>query len=233
MALAQQFVATLVSSWEIAPEVRNFVFEVPGRLPFAPGQFLMLWAPIRGAIVKRAYSIASPPGGSRFELCLNRVQEGLFSPFLFDLRPGDTVELKGPFGAFRWREPPGDSLLVATGTGIAPFRSMLKARLPADPDHAYSLVFGVRYEHALLYREEFERMAARHPNFSFRPTLTRPGPGWTGRTGRVQAHVLEAAGARRDLDVYICGLWDMVRDVRDMLLGLGFERPRVHLERYD
>lgn len=233
MALAGEFTATLIHSREIAPEVRHFVFEVPERLVFVPGQFLLLWAPIGGAIVKRAYSIASPPDGNRFALCLNRVQEGLFSPYLFDLRPGDTVQLRGPYGSFRWREPACDCLLVATGTGIAPFRSMLKARLPGDARNRYTLVYGLRYEAGILYRAEFAEMAARHRNFAFRPTLTRPGPGWTGRAGRVQGHVLEAAGPRRDLDAYICGLWEMVREVRDMLLERGFERSRVHYERYD
>jgi CDP-4-dehydro-6-deoxyglucose reductase, E3 len=235
MALARDFTATLLESREIAPEVRHFVFEAREleRLDFDPGQFVMLSAPIGGAMVKRAYSIASPPAGNRFELCLNRVLEGVFSPYVFDLRPGDAVNLRGPYGAFRWRRPFRDSVLVATGTGIAPLRSMLLSRLPEDREFSHTLVFGVRYEHAILYREEFEELAARRPNFSFRPTLTRPEPGWTGRTGRVQAHVVQAAGARRDLDVYICGLWEMVRDVRDMLLGVGFERRQIHYERYD
>ncbi|HWQ56170.1 MAG TPA: FAD-dependent oxidoreductase [Bryobacteraceae bacterium] len=235
MAVAGEFAATLLESREIAPEVRHLVLETQGeaRLSFAPGQFLMLFAPLGGVIVKRPYSIASPPDGNRFALCLNRVREGVFSPYLFDLRPGDTVRLKGPYGAFRWREPPSDSVLVATGTGIAPFRSMLHARVPEDPDRCYTLVFGVRHEYGILYREEFEEMAARFSNFRFLPTLTRPEPGWTGRTGRVQRHVLECVGDRRDLDVYICGLWEMVRDVRDKLVGVGVERSRIHYERYD
>lgn len=235
MAVAGEFTATLLESREIAPEVRHLVLETQGGKPlhFAPGQFLMLFAPLGGVIVKRPYSIASPPDGNRFALCLNRVREGVFSPYLFDLHPGDTVMLKGPYGAFRWHEPPSDSILVATGTGIAPFRSMLKARLPEDRECRHTLVFGVRHEYGILYREEFEEMAARYPNFRFLPTLTRPEPGWTGRTGRVQRHVLEAVGERRDLQVYICGLWEMVREVREMLLGVGLERSRIHYERYD
>ncbi len=234
MAVAREFIARLLETREIAPEVRHFVFEAElDRLDFAPGQFLMLQARLAAGTVKRAYSIASPPGGNRFELCLNRVREGVFSPYLFDLRPGATVELKGPYGAFGWAEPPADSLLAATGTGIAPFRAMLRQRLPADPRHSYTLIFGVRREHGILYRAEFEELAARHPNFRFLPTLTRPEPAWTGLTGRVQRHVLHAVDERRDQDVYICGLWDMVRDMRDLLLERGLERRRIHYERYD
>ncbi len=234
MAVAD-FTARLIETRELAPDVRHFRFEVPGldHLAFAPGQFLTARAEIDGRLVRRAYSIASPPDGGHFELCLNRVREGRFSPYLFDLQPGDTVEMKGPYGVFRWRDPVNDSVLVATGTGIAPFRSMLLARLPHDHAHRFTLIFGVRHEHGILYRAEFEEVAARHPNFRFCPTLTRPEPEWAGWTGRVQRHIPEAIGSRRDLDVYICGLWEMVRDVRDMLAAMGFERSRIVYERYD
>jgi len=220
---------------ELAPEVRHFVFELPAgeHLDFLPGQFLTLRAGIGGRAVRRAYSIASPPGGPRFELCLNRVREGVFSPYLFDRRPGDVVEMKGPYGAFGWREPPADSVLVATGTGIAPIRAMLRARLPGDALRRYILLSGARHEYGLLYRAEFEDLAGRCRHFRFWPTVTRPEPGWAGRTGRVQLHLHEAVGSRRDLDIYICGLWEMVREVRDMLAGMGFERHRIIYERYD
>ncbi len=230
-----EFQAKLIDVREIAPEVRHFVFEAQGtqRLVYTPGQFVFLHAELHGKPIKRAYSIASPPAGARFDLCLNRVREGVFSPFLFDLNPGDTVRLKGPYGVFQWREPVSDSVLVATGTGIAPFRAMLHARLAVDPVNCFTLVFGVRHEEGLLYREEFEALAARHPNFRFWPTLTRPTPGWTGRAGRVQEHLVEATAARRDVDVYVCGLREMVEQVRDLAAEIGIGRRRVIYERYD
>ena len=230
-----EFQARLADWREIAPDVRHFVFEALGvdGFAFTPGQFVFLKAELDGRSVKRAYSMASPPEGNRFALCLNRVREGVFSPFLFDLRPGDTVHLKGPYGVFQWREPVSDSVLVATGTGIAPFRAMLHARVAADPGHRFTLLFGVRNRESLLYGEEFEEMAARRPNFRFWPTLTRPGPGWRGRTGRVQQHLVEATGGRRDVDVYVCGLREMVEAVRNLAAELGLERRRVIYERYD
>jgi CDP-4-dehydro-6-deoxyglucose reductase len=227
--------ARLVEFREIAPDVRHFVFDVPDaeKVAFVPGQWYSITADIQGEPVTRAYSIASPPDGNRFALCLNRVPEGLFSPHLFDLRPGDPIDVKGPYGSFIFRRPVSDSILVATGTGIAPFRSMLQARLPVDREHEFTLIFGVRHEYGLLYRDEFEALALTYPNFHFRPTLTQPPEGWTGRTGRVQAHVLEAAASRRDLDVYICGLKAMVYDVRDKLRDLGFDRKQIIYEKYD
>ena len=227
--------ARLRESRELAPGVRHFVFEVPEveRLDFRPGQFVSLSHPIQGRVITRAYSIASLPNGNRFELCLNRVEDGLFSPHLFSMAPGESVSMKGPLGTFVWREPVKPSILVATGTGIAPFRSMLQEELPRDHDAPVTLIFGARYPHGLLYREEFEEMARQYPRFTFRPTVTRPDNSWTGRTGRVQVHLTEALGGRRGFDVYICGLKEMVDDVRTLLKGLGFDRKQIIYEKYD
>ena len=226
--------ARLIEVTEIAPEVRHFVFDVPGveHLAFRPGQFVSLTETLHGKPITRAYSIASAPDGNRFELCLNRVQEGIFSPYLFELNPGDTVNMQPPLGGFVLRESGRDVILVATGTGIAPFRSILLAHLTADPRH-FTLIFGVRYEHTLMYRVDFERLERDHPNFRFWPTLSRPDSRWTGRTGHVQPHLLEAIGERRDLDVYVCGLKAMVDDVRVLLKKMGFDRKQIIYEKYD
>jgi ferredoxin-NADP reductase len=224
-----------VESRLIAPEVRQFVFETPdaGQFSFLPGQWISFEETVDGEQITRAYSIASPPIGNRFELCLNRVENGHLSPILFAMHPGDTIEMRGPYGTFVFRDPPNDSVLVATGTGIAPFRSMLHARLAQDASHQITLLFGIRHEEGLLYRDEFEALERQHRNFRFWPTLTRPETGWKGRAGRVQQHLAEAVGSRRDLDVYICGLHAMVDEVRAMLKGLGFDRKRIIYEKYD
>ena len=220
---------------EIAPEVRHFVFEVPGvrDFYFVPGQFVSLTQIIGGREVTRAYSIASAPSGNRFELCLNRVQDGLLSPWLFTLEPGDEVETTAPLGYFVLRNPQRDAIFVATGTGIAPMRAMLTAWLGQDDPRELTLIFGVRYERGLLYREEFEELARKHPKFRFWPTLSRPDPSWSGRTGHVQEHLGDAIKLTPDADVYICGLKAMVDDVRAMLKGMGFDRKRIVYEKYD
>ena len=207
------------------PEVR--------RLEFEPGQFVSLTDEVGGKPVTRAYSVCSAPQGNRFELCLNRVPNGAFTPHLFDLRPGDSVPVQGPLGFFTLREPLSDSIFVATGTGIAPFRAMLQDPRLWSSSFEFTLIFGARYEHGLLYREEFEALERKHGNFHFWPVLSRPAESWQGRTGHVQPYILEAVGQRRDLDVYICGLKAMVDDVRQMLKEIGFERRRLIYEKYD
>jgi ferredoxin-NADP reductase len=227
--------ARLVDSFVIAPEVKHFVFDVPEveQLPYLPGQFVSFSRDFGEKRVTRAYSTASAPDGNRFELCLNRVQDGIFSPWLFEIGPGTPIDMKGPLGFFTWKHPVRDSILVATGTGIAPFRGMLQAYFGAGGDQQITLVYGVRYAESILYAQEFERMAAQHSNFHFCPTLSRPGEDWQQRRGHVQEHVLEALGDRRDMDVYICGLKLMVDDMRTRLKDLGLDRKQIVFEKYD
>ena len=227
--------ARLLESWEIAPEVRHFIFEVPSveDFPFAAGQFVSLVADIKGQPITRAYSVASPAKQNRFELCLNRVEGGHMSPHLFDLQPGDEIDMKGPYGVFTLRQPVLDTIMVATGTGVAPFRAILIEHLPKDPEHHFLLILGSRYENLLLYKEEFEELEKAYPNFRFWPTVTRPTEAWQGRTGRVQPHMWEAIGERRDLHVYICGLKEMVDEVRAQLKEAGFDRKHIIFEKYD
>lgn len=227
--------AKLMQWKEIAPDVRHFWFEIPGmeKFDFIPGQWVSLTHPLNGKKMTRAYSIASTPYKNRFELCLNLVQEGSFSPFLFSLSPGDTVEMKGPHGLFIMKKPAGNSIYVATGTGIAPFRPMIRHALRIDKEHEFVLIFGVRYENAILYKEEFEQMERDHANFRFICTVTRPSPAWKGNSGRIHQYLWNVIGHRRDFDVYICGLKEMVNDVRDKLKALGFDRKQIIYERYD
>jgi len=227
--------ARLLESHEIAPEVRHFVFEVPEiqQLHFKPGQFVSLSEALGGKKITRAYSIVSMPNGNRFELCLNLVHEGAFSPHLFAMHPGDTVEMAQPLGFFNVRNPARDAVFVATGTGIAPFRPMVRDYLTHPEAKQLTLLFGVRYESSVYYAADFDALAREYPNFHFWPTLSRPGESWPGRTGHVQTHLAEVLGDRRDLDVYICGLKAMVDDVRAILKGLGFDRKQIIFEKYD
>jgi ferredoxin-NADP reductase len=227
--------ATVVEFHDIAPEVRHFVFEVPQvqQLNFKPGQFVSFNETLRGKQITRPYSIVSLPAGNRFELCLNLVEGGVFTPHLFAMQPGDFIEMSAPLGFFVIRDPAKEAVFIATGTGIAPFRAMAPDYLSHPQARQLTLLFGVRHEHTIYYRDDFDALAGKYPNFRFWPTLSRAESSWAGRTGHVQTHLLEAIGDRRDLDVYICGLKAMVDDVRAILKGAGFDRKQIIFEKYD
>jgi ferredoxin-NADP reductase len=219
--------------------VHHFEFEVLGveNFAFTPGQFVSVVEPFPGKEIIRAYSIASPRDGNRFALCLNRVLDGPMSSYLFHLKPGDEVEMGEPLGYFTLRHPGHRSVFIATGTGIAPFRSMLLEHLPKSHPRI-TLLFGVRNEEGLLYRDDLEHLAKRYESFRFLPTITRPTETWMGRTGRVQQHLDEALAVpsyedQSTLDVYICGLKQMVDDVRAELKKRGFDRKQIIYEEYD
>jgi ferredoxin-NADP reductase len=231
--------ARLIGTRELAPEIRHFDFEIPelAEFAFTPGQFISVVHNIEGKEVTRAYSIASPRSpGNRFSLCLNRVQDGLISPFLFSMQPGSEMQISEPLGYFTLRHPGHRVLFVATGTGIAPFRAMLLEHLPKFEPRV-SLLFGARYAHGLIYRDELEQLASEHEHFSLLTTITRPDSAWAGRSGRVQAHLEEAlrltSSDPETIDVYICGLKEMVDDVRKNLKARGFDRRQIIYEKYD
>ena len=208
------------------------------RFGFVAGQWLSLrQSKPDGEEITRAYSICSPPADEhRFALCLNRVQDGFMSNFLCDMKTGEEVSLQGPFGDFILHPPLRDTLFIATGTGIAPFRSMLHWLLAEKARHQEKhlwLLFGNRREEDMYYHSEFLRLAELDSNFHYLPTLSRASDGWQGLRGYVQRHVPEIAQGRFDMHAYICGLDKMVKANRELLKSLGWDRKSIRYEKYD
>ena len=252
MAQFQTLAARLIRSTSLSALTNHLEFEVQGvtRFGFVPGQWLSVRVRTsEGEEITRAYSIASAPLEREFAFCLNRVQDGFMSNFLCDLMQGTEISFQGPFGDFILRPPLHDTLFIATGTGIAPFRSMLNALFNPTAEHRaadrvtrehllppsqqFWLLFGARSEQDIYYREEFERLAAEHSNFHFMPTLSRGGPDWCGLRGYVQDHVREVVGGRRDMQAYICGLDKMVSANREWLRSLEWNPGTIRCEKYD
>jgi len=234
------FQARLRLSVELSEFTRHLELEVNGvpRFGFVPGQWLSVKATTPdGEEITRAYSIASPPSeNGHVAFCLNRVQDGFMSNYLCNLQAGETVTFQGPFGDFILRPPLRDTVFIATGTGIAPFRSILHwllAEKDRHQDRQFWLLFGVRREQDIYYRKEFEQLAAEHDNFHFLPTLSRPDDHWRGLRGYVQQHLGEIVGMRTDMHAYICGLDKMVKANRELLKALGWDRTSIRYEKYD
>ncbi len=240
MAHFQTHTAQLLQSRPLSDFTKHLELEVTDtpRFGFVPGQWLSLKANTPdGEEITRAYSIASPPSEhGHIAFCLNRVDDGFMSNHLCNLAEGSEITFQGPFGDFILRPPMRDTIFIATGTGIAPFRSMLHWLL-ADPErhqrHELWLLFGARCEQDLYYRDEFERLAAEHSNFHFVPTLSRASSEWNGLRGYVQEHVKEIVADRKDMHAYICGLDKMVKANRELLKSLGWERTSIRYEKYD
>ncbi|HEX8925914.1 MAG TPA: FAD-binding oxidoreductase [Terriglobales bacterium] len=233
--------ARLTKSVLLSEKTKHLEFEVEGvdRFDFVAGQFVSVREPkADGKFVTRAYSIASGPrGDNTFDLCLNRVEEGFMSNYLCDREIGDRVRFHGPHGHFILQPERRDTLFIATGTGIAPFRSMaewLFSDASHHDDRHFYLVYGTRYPEDVYYQEQFEKLAAEQPNFHYIATLSRGPESWTGQRGYVQEHVRKIVGQRTDMEAYICGLNDMVSAVRNLLKDeVGWDKKHIIFERYD
>ncbi len=247
MPLPPHFEARLASARMLTPGVRELTFErVDGQpMAFEPGQWVNMMLPVAvgdSSDIKRSYSIASPPDGTpRFAVAVTRVQGGPGSSWLHAVQPGTVLEFIGPQGFFtRGPTDATPALMIATGTGVTPMRSMLLAAVAAGSRAPAWLLLGVRREVDLLYGSELAALASVHPFLRFDATLSQPPDGWAGRRGYVQTHVralwdeLSARGAATPPHVYVCGLERMVGSVRELFRkDMGLPRQQVHSERYD
>ncbi len=219
-------------------ETRHFkcVFEPNTPFDFEAGQFVNIMAthPAENKLIKRPYSIASPPfqKGS-IDLCWKRIAGGFMTNHLWDLKKGDKLQVQGPLGRFTVKQPPPKTLVyVSTGTGIAPFRSMILQLLQDGATNEIWNIFGNRYDEDILYQKEFEDLAVKHKNFHNVFTVSRP-KAWKGEKEYVQFMVKKYVPDPKDKHIYICGLTNMIMDVQKTALESGYAKEQIFYEKYD
>jgi CDP-4-dehydro-6-deoxyglucose reductase, E3 len=222
----QSFQATVDRVRDLTHDVRELGLRLrePKDIQFKAGQFISfnLTPPGGERLMIRPYSIASPPNESdRITLVFNRIQGGRGSTYLFNLREGDAVAFEGPQGSFYLRERMRNVLLVATGTGIAPIRSMLLDLVDNGYAGTATLYWGLRSQRDVYYQQEFEALAVRYPNVSFAIALSRPEAGWEAYAGRVTDLVDARVTSVKNLDVFLCGNHAMIRDVTEIIRTKG------------
>jgi len=215
--------------------VRGFRFKLlePPTLDFKAGQFIILNVPKDGAVVKRAYSIASPPYEQGIlEFAIQHVEGGAASTYLWQLKEGDPVSLTGPHGKFLIKEPLDyDPVFLALGTGVAPLRSMIKHLLHLNVTRDVWLLFGCRYEHAILYESEFRALASLRHNFHYIPTVSRPKE-WHGEVGHIQQTFQKYITNHSNKEMYLCGWLEVVKAVCTDLESYGIPKEKLHYEEW-
>ncbi|RYZ33873.1 MAG: oxidoreductase [Sphingobacteriales bacterium] len=224
---------------EATAHTRRYWIELPetASFQFKAGQFVTLDLPIHEQKNRRwrSYSIASPPDGSNIiELVIVYVEGGAGTGYFFnEVKEGTELTLRGPHGMFVLPEdlPEKELYLICTGTGIAPFRSMLH--------YIYShqvlykqihLIFGSRTSSDLLYRDEMEELAAAMPGFSYHPTLSREE--WEGNKGYVHAIYERLCEHKPPAHFMLCGWRNMIDEAKEKLLEMGYTKKDIHLELY-
>jgi ferredoxin-NADP reductase len=243
---APQYNARLVRREDETESLAYFWVRFDGEpTPFEAGQYMTIGVMVDGRIVQRPYSVASPPaavGTDGYEFYVRLVQGGTFTPLLWDLPVGHPMRMIGPKGKFMLAENDERThIFISSGTGNAPFVSMMRQLLVDGRPRNVVFLNGVSYAHELGYRtilEDWEGSGG-YP-VRYIPTVSRPADplnaDWMGRTGRVEmilGPVLDELGLTpADSIAYICGNPDMILSAEETLLGRGYPEEQVHKELY-
>ncbi len=230
----------------LSPLVKHFVFSLAQPLDYTAGQFITMHIKRDDKVLRRSYSIANPllpnQDPQTLELAAGFVEHGPGTELLFNLKPGDTLETTGPFGRLTLKdEDPTRYVLIATSTGITPYRAMLpelKKRLDENPNLHVVILQGVQTSEDLLYHDEFKAFADHTPRVTYRAQLSRENPMTSQQhdkhmfEGRVQT-AFDALNFNPLQDiVYLCGNPGMVDDAFSQLKDKAFTVQRIVREKY-
>ena len=209
--------------------------------PFEPGQYATLGlVGESGKLIQRPMSVSSSADDlSEYEFFIRLVDSGGFTPLLWDIGLGDPINIKGPKGKFLLQPDGRRALFVASGTGLAPFMSMLDTLRDRDQTRDIVLLHGVSYDHDLAWRDELEGLQD-GGGFPLRyvATVSRPqsSPTWAGCTGRVETileqQLDEHGMTAENTTMYLCGNPEMVSAVEEIAAARGFAPEQVRKELY-
>ncbi|HEX6612295.1 MAG TPA: FAD-binding oxidoreductase [Rhodanobacteraceae bacterium] len=244
--MAERFQLRLEESFMLAPTVRHLSFARTDGAPFAfvPGQFIQVhFNYADGKPTKRSYSVGTvgDTAGAvqRLEIAVSYVQGGAATDLLGNLQQGGEIEASGPYGRFCLDDKDANQryFLIATGTGVTPYRAMLPRieKLIEQRGCKFVLLYGARNEEELLYGEEFDAFARLHEGFEFHPCFSRgprPAPRAHDRLGYVQK-VLPEFEPHPERDIaYLCGNPDMVDATFNALKEAGLPVQHIRREKY-
>lgn len=202
----------------------------PAELDFLPGQYVNVAIP--GTALTRSYSFSSPPGAEHASFVVRNVPNGRMSEFLGkQAQVGQSMSFSGPYGSFYLREVKRPLLMLAGGTGIAPFLSMLDVLAKNGFDQPVRLVFGVTNDIDLVALEKLDAIAAQHPQFSYR-TCVAAADSAHPRKGYVTQHIETDWLNGGEVDIYLCGPVAMVDAVRNWLTEVNVKPSHFHYEKF-
>ncbi|MFB4390785.1 MULTISPECIES: benzoate 1,2-dioxygenase electron transfer component BenC [unclassified Pseudomonas] len=204
--------------------------EALSRLAFLPGQYVNLKVP--GSEQSRAYSFSSLQKDGEVSFLIRNVPGGLMSSFLTGLaKAGDRMSLAGPLGSFYLRPIHRPLLLLAGGTGLAPFTAMLEKIAETGSEHPLHLIYGVTHDFDLVELDRLQALAARIPNFSYSACVASPESQYPQK-GYVTQHIEPGHLNDGDVDVYLCGPPPMVEAVSQHLREQGITPVNFYFEKF-
>jgi ferredoxin-NADP reductase len=236
-------IGTLVKKEMAAENVMALTFSLPDWQPFQPGQHfdIRLTAP-NGYQAERSYSIGSAPEQKgTIEYGIQLLEDGEVSPYLWNLKEGRQIEMRGPIGGhFIWNiSMPGPLILIGGGSGMVPLMSMLRHHINnkgVDAGRKIVFLISARTLEFVLYRQELEKISAENPNIKIAMTITDTQPiGWTGYSRRIDKDMLKETigGLHAEMPMtYICGPTKFVEAVAKSMIELEFNPHLIKTERF-
>ncbi|WP_339732818.1 benzoate 1,2-dioxygenase electron transfer component BenC [uncultured Pseudomonas sp.] len=204
--------------------------EALSKLAFLPGQYVNLKVP--GSEQTRAYSFSSLPKDGEVSFLIRNVPGGLMSSFLTGLaKAGDSMTLAGPLGSFYLREIKRPLLLLAGGTGLAPFTAMLEKIANEGSAHPLHLIYGVTNDFDLVEMDRLEALAARIPNFTYSACVANPDSQYPQK-GYVTQHIEPKHLNEGEVDIYLCGPPPMVEAVSGYIREQGIQPANFYYEKF-
>ena len=219
-----------------AYNVKSIRFEKPNDFTHRPGQFVLLSFDIYKESVKRAYSIASSPTENFLEITFKLVVQGKVTPVLWNIKAGDVMDVKGPYGFFTLEETHLENMvLIAGGTEITPMRSIIRYCVDKKLQNAkISLIHGARTPEELIYMDEMEKIHKSHENLNIFFTVNEdPSNSWPWHRGNItvdfiKENVHDFLGAT----YYLCGPPIMIETLLNDLEQHGVNPSKIHIEKW-
>ncbi len=229
--MAEKFTLEVVKKEQVTEKVYFVTFRLidPPAIEFTAGQNMMLMV---APGVNRTMSIASPPSKKSELLMVHDVSPmGPGSRWTVGLSVGDKVTIVAPTGGvLSFIDSPRKKVMVATGTGIAPFRPMVVDYLERGGTAPMVLYWGQRYEHDVYWKEELDSIQSLNPTFTWHQILSKPTDAWTGLRGHVTEHVLDKEKDKEESEFYLCGNKGMIDEVRARLLEQNVPKEQIKSE---
>ncbi len=236
------FSITLDDAFMLSPTTKHFIFHcaTTPAFDYLPGQFITLHFNNDDKPLRRSYSIANVPSqNNRIEIAAGYVEGGAGTQLLFSLKPGDTLQASGPYGRLTLKEnTPKRYILVATSTGITPYRAMMTElikQIEKNPELQVVILQGVQRHHDILYRDEWTALAEQYPQVKFHACLSREDKSAllsNEYAGYVQQLFPELNLNPKNDIVYLCGNPSMIDDAFLQLKEQGFEIQHIIREKY-
>lgn len=225
------------------PDCVSIAFAIPNdilpQFAFEAGQNITVKKEIDGEEIRRSYSICSAPFENELRVAVKKVDGGKFSCFANDsLKKGDTLDILPPTGKFNAKLEAKNTkqyLAFAAGSGITPVISIIKTTLQTEPGSCFTLVFGNRGRHSIIFFEELEGLKNKYLNrFNLINILSREKTDAPVNFGRIDTEKLKQLNKLIDYkntdDFFICGPTEMLFSIKNFLEELGIDKKKIHFE---